>query len=160
IQVALRGRCWSNAGCLVGKTDVQRIAIDVAVNSDCLDSHLLAGPDNATGNLAAVCDQDLFELARIESHKKPATKKHKTHKMFLVPFVPFCDLTANTKEWLAVLNRLAVLDVNLDYFTRGFRLNLVHEFHGFDNADNCVLLDVAANLHERIGVWRRRAIER
>jgi len=56
---------------------VQRITIDVAVHGDGLDAHLFAGPDNATRNLAAICDQDLLELARIKSHKKLAAKKHK-----------------------------------------------------------------------------------
>ena len=47
---------------------MQRVAIDVAMNSDGLDSHLLAGPDNATSNLAAIGNQDLFELAGIKRH--------------------------------------------------------------------------------------------
>ena len=41
---------------------MQRIAIDVAVNRDGRNAHLLAGPDNTAGNLAAVGDQDLLEL--------------------------------------------------------------------------------------------------
>jgi hypothetical protein len=49
------------------------------VNGDGLDSHFLAGPDDATGDLATIGDQDLLELARIKSHKKSAAKKHKKH---------------------------------------------------------------------------------
>jgi hypothetical protein len=41
VQVTLRGRRWSNARGFVSETDVQRIAIDVAVNSDSLDAHSL-----------------------------------------------------------------------------------------------------------------------
>src|ERR1051326_833031 len=88
VQITLRGRRWSDTGSFVGKTNVQRIAIHVAMNSDRLDAHLLASPDNATRDLAAIRDQDLLKLAWIECHRSLATKKHKTHKYFLVPFVP------------------------------------------------------------------------
>src|SRR6185436_19977822 len=44
VEITLRGRRWSNTRRFVGETDVQRIAIDVAVNSDSLDTHLLASP--------------------------------------------------------------------------------------------------------------------
>jgi hypothetical protein len=59
------------------------------VNGHRLDAHLLARPDDATGNLATVGDQDLLEFARIRSHIKLATKKHKKHKMKFVLFVRF-----------------------------------------------------------------------
>src|SRR5215470_643906 len=90
VEIALRGRRWSNARGFVGETNVERIAIDVAVHGDRLDAHLLAGPDDATGNLAAIGDQDLLELARIKGHKIRATKKHKMHKLMLVPLCVFC----------------------------------------------------------------------
>ena len=149
VEIALRGWRWSNTGSLVGEAHVQRIAIDVAVNSNRLDAHLFAGPDNATGNLAAIGDQDLLELARIKRHKIHATKKHKMHKIRLVRFV-LLWLTLNTEKRLPVLYRLAVLNVNLDYFSTRLGLNLVHELHGFDNTNNCVVLDVAADLHKCI----------
>src|SRR5262249_53881124 len=60
-------------------------------------------------------------------------KAQKTQNVF-VPFVPRCGLTADAEERLAVLDRLPVLDVNLYYFTRRLSLNLVHEFHRFDDA--------------------------
>jgi hypothetical protein len=44
------------------------------MDGDRLDAHLLARPDDAAGDLAAIGDQDFFELARVESH---STKKHK-----------------------------------------------------------------------------------
>ena len=131
---------------------MQRVAIDVAVNSDSLDAHLLAGPDDATGDLATIGDQDLFELARIESHKNLPQKGTKRTIPF-VPFVPLCGLTLDSKERLAVFHRLAVLNVNLDYLSTHLGLNLVHEFHGFDDADNRVGLDVTSDLHKSL---RRR----
>jgi len=47
---------------------VKRISINVAVHRDRLDAHLFARPNYATGNLAAVGDQDFFKLSRVESH--------------------------------------------------------------------------------------------
>src|SRR5690242_15307780 len=74
---------------------------------------------------------------------------------FVLP-VLLCGLTLNTEQRLPVLYRLSVLDVDLDHFSRRFRLNLVHEFHGFDDAHDRCRLDVAADLHKRIGARRWR----
>jgi hypothetical protein len=52
------------------------------MHGDGLDAHLFAGPDNATGNLAAICDQDLLEFARIKSHKKLPQKSTESTKSF------------------------------------------------------------------------------
>jgi hypothetical protein len=68
VEITLRGGSWSNAGSFIGETDMQRISIDVAVNRDCPDAHLLAGPDDATSDLATIGNQDLLELAWIKSH--------------------------------------------------------------------------------------------
>jgi predicted GIY-YIG superfamily endonuclease len=70
--------------------------------------------------------------------------------MFSVPFVLYCGLTSDSKKRLAVFHRLAILNINLDYFTARLGLNLVHEFHGFDYADDCFRLNVTADLHKRI----------
>src|SRR5215212_2576054 len=85
VEITLRGRCWSDARCFVSETDMQRVAIDVAVNGNRLNAHLLAGPDDATGNLAAIGDQDLFELARIKGHKKMRRKKAQKTQINFVP---------------------------------------------------------------------------
>ena len=66
-----------------------------------------------------------------------------------------CGLTTNAKKRLAVLDRLTIFDVNLDHFTNRLRLNLIHQFHRFNDTDNRVGLDVTANLHERIRSRRR-----
>src|SRR5215217_940602 len=160
VQVALRRRRWSNARGFIGETDMKRISIDVAVNGDSLNAHLLAGPNDAASDLAAVSDQDLLELAWIEGHKQCATKKHKMHKKFSCAFCASLWLTSDPKEWLAVLHRLPILHINLNYFTRSFRLNLVHEFHGLDNADNSFGLYAAPDLHKRVGTRRWRTIKR
>ena len=62
---------------LVGELYVQRIAIGVRVHCDSLDAHLLRGLDDAAGDLAAVCYEDLFEhcygLLRAECCRACAT---------------------------------------------------------------------------------------
>lgn len=40
------------------------VHIGIAVNGHCFDSNLSAGSDDATGDLAAVCNQDLGEWPR------------------------------------------------------------------------------------------------
>src|SRR4030095_12382758 len=82
----------------------------------------------------------------------------KTQMICLCFCVPLLGL--NSEERLAIFNRLAVLDVNLDYFTTGLSLNLIHELHRFDDTNHAVLFDIAADLHKRICVWRPRAVER
>src|SRR6185295_2768596 len=89
VEITLGRRCWSNAGCLVGETNVQRVTIDVTMNGDRLDAHLLAGPDNATGNLASIGDQDLLEFARIKCHINSQQKSTKCTSFSFVPFVLF-----------------------------------------------------------------------
>src|SRR4029079_15561949 len=131
VEITLRGRRWSNTRGFVGEAHVQRIAIDVAVNGDRLDAHLLAGPDDATSNLAAIGDQDLLELARIKSHKKMRRKKAQKTQVVICAFGASLWLILDSEEWLALFNRLAVLNVSLYYFSTRLGLNLVHEFHGF-----------------------------
>src|SRR6266849_4319343 len=59
VEIALSRRRGPDAGRLIGKAHVQRIAIDVAVHGDGADAHLLARPDYSAGDLATVGDQNL-----------------------------------------------------------------------------------------------------
>src|SRR5690349_18920103 len=86
IEITLGRWCWSNTRCFVGETNVEGIAIDVAVNGDRLDAHLLAGPDDATSNLATIGDQDLLKFARIKSHINSPQKSTKCTSFLLVHF--------------------------------------------------------------------------
>ena len=54
------------------------------------------------------------------------------------------------EEPLAVFDRLAVLDQDLDDRALGFSLDLVHDLHRFDDADQRVILDLRADVHERL----------
>src|SRR6187397_2694885 len=51
---------------------------------------------------------NLRGLKAIRTCRKKAQKAQKNH---LVPSVPVCGLTLDAEEWLAVFDRLAVLDV-------------------------------------------------
>src|SRR6185369_17442899 len=77
-----------------------------------------------------------------------------------VPLLPFCGLTLDTEKRLPVLDGLTIFDVNLNYFPSGFRLNLIHELHGFDDAYHRLRLNTAANLHKRLCSRRCRTVER
>src|ERR1043166_7405641 len=61
-----------------------------------------------------------------------------------------CSLTLDSKEGLPVLDGLAILDVDLDNFASRFGLNLVHQLHGFNDADDGRRFDLAANPHKAV----------
>src|ERR1051326_6636776 len=89
VQISLgRGR-GADANWLVCKPHVQRVAIDVAVHGNGADTHLFAGPNDATGNLAAVGDENLSKTTLSVAHEtRPKSKdqnsKSKTARILLV----------------------------------------------------------------------------
>ena len=61
VEVGLgRGRAAEGVG-LVGEADEERVAVGVGVDRDGADAGVLAGADDADGDLAAVGDQDLLQ---------------------------------------------------------------------------------------------------
>ena len=72
VQITLGRRCRPDARSLVGETHVERVAIHIAVHGDRADAHLLTGPDDPTGNLAAIGDQYFAEASRavVHNHKQ------------------------------------------------------------------------------------------
>src|SRR5882724_7644660 len=62
-------------------------------------------------------------------------------------------------QLLAVLDVLAVLNEDLDDLAVGLGLDLVHELHGLDDADDLPLANAGAHLGEGGRVGRRRAVE-
>ena len=61
VEIGL-GRCGCADGIsLIGLADVQRGAIDVRVDGNRGNSHLVAGADDAHGNLAAIGDENFLE---------------------------------------------------------------------------------------------------
>ena len=63
-EVALGRRAGADQEGLVGLLRVQRVAVELGVDGNAGDAHLLAGPHHADGYLAAVGDQDLREHGR------------------------------------------------------------------------------------------------
>ncbi len=131
---------------------MQRITIDFAVHSDGADAHLFACPDDPTRNLAAIGDQDLAKASYAVSHTIADRRFPIAKFRFLLnrqlPIDNRKCLSSDSKKRLPVLDGLTVLDINLDNFTGGFRLNLVHQLHRFDNTDDGFRLDLAADAHE------------
>ena len=68
-------------------------------------------------------------------------------------------LSLDSEKRLAVLHRLPVFHVNLDHFAGGFRLNLVHQLHSFDNAHHRVVFDFTANPDKAFRRRRWRPVE-
>src|SRR5689334_9366339 len=64
------------------------------------------------------------------------------------------------EQSLAVLDRLAVLGKHLHDLSGDVRLDLVHELHRLDDAENLVLLDAVSRRSERRRLRRSRAVER
>src|ERR1019366_7221599 len=64
------------------------------------------------------------------------------------------------KQSLPVLHRLPVHDQLAFDDARRLRLDLVHQFHGLDNAEDLAGLHVLADAHERRSVRRRAFVKR
>src|ERR671932_2337658 len=69
-------------------------------------------------------------------------------------------LLPDSEQRLTELDGLSVLDVDLFYRAARLGENLVHQLHRLDDADDRLRRDVAADLDERLGFGRRRAVER
>ena len=168
VQITLGRRCGADAGSLVSETHVKRVAIHVAVHGDRADAHLFAGPDDSAGNLAAIGNQDFAEGSRAVVHKIVDFRLLIADWHFEInTFRPIDTrqskiangLCLDSEEGLTVFNGLTVFDVDLHDLTAGLSLNLVHQFHGLDNAYDGVGFDVAADANEALRCRGRRAIE-
>ena len=63
-------------------------------------------------------------------------------------------------QYLAVLDRLAILYHDLDDLACSIALDLVHQLHRLDDAERGADLDRLSDLHVRIGFRRWSAVER
>src|SRR5262245_53245143 len=66
---------------------------------------------------------------------------------------------SNAEERLAVLDGMPVLVMDPDDLAGGLGLDLVHELHGFDDAQHLAHPDAVAHLDERRGVGVGRPVE-
>src|SRR4030095_12038843 len=80
--------------------------------------------------------------------------------------VSVCRVQRTSSRWsyrkqpLAVLNGLTVFDVHLDDLSVALRVDLVHQLHRFDDAEDLALLDLASGLDESRRAGLGGAIER
>jgi hypothetical protein len=72
IQITLGGGIAPDTDGLIRVTHVEGFAVGHGVHRYRLDPHLLTGPDDPAGDLAAVSDEQFFDRALC--HKKLATK--------------------------------------------------------------------------------------
>jgi hypothetical protein len=63
IQVTLCRRGRPDAYGLIGEPNMQGFSVGFRMHRDRLDAHFLARPNDAVRDLAAVCDQNLSDLA-------------------------------------------------------------------------------------------------
>src|SRR5262245_17012781 len=75
-------------------------------------------------------------------------------------FLNMVLLRADCEQALVELHGLPVLDVDLHHFAFVLGVDLVHQLHGFDDAEHLALLHDITDFDERAGAWLRRAIER
>ena len=66
----------------------------------------------------------------------------------------------DNKERLVILDGLAVFKLDLQDPARELCFDFIHQFHGFDDAENLAFLDSVADFHVGIGVRCGRTVER
>src|ERR1700759_4477110 len=65
----------------------------------------------------------------------------------------------NADQRLAKLYRSAILDQDLDNDPFDLGFYLIHDLHGFNDADQRFFVDLLPDFHIRRRIWRRRPIE-
>src|SRR6185295_16798831 len=74
--------------------------------------------------------------------------------------VPRLRGEANGEELFAVLDGLAVAGIDRDDFALDVRLDLVHQLHRFDDAEDLALADPLSDLGERVGLGGGGTVKR
>src|SRR4029450_7581896 len=100
VQIAVCGGGRADAEVLVREANVQRVLVGLRIDRDRLDAEFPARIDDAKGDLTTVRDQNLFE--------------HFLACAGAPPSAPLPLRRPNREQSLAVLNRLAVLRVDID----------------------------------------------
>src|ERR1017187_3091230 len=137
IEIAVGKARRAYANCLVGKADVQCVAICFAVNGNCANAKFPAGVQNAQCNFASIGNQNLTK------HSYPLRAK----------------LTQpDGEEGLPKLDGLTVGNEALYDFAGSIGFDLVHQLHGFDDADDLAFFNVIARRDECRSTRRRRAV--
>src|SRR5579859_1905332 len=134
IEIGIEAGGLSNTHGFISELDMQAFLIRRGVDRYGLDAHLATGTNDPEGNFSSVGDQYLFKHVVI--------------------------LGFNQEQGLIVLNGGGVLYQHLYYFSRYLALDLVEEFHGFDDADHLSGCDLVAHIYKRGFIRRRATVER
>jgi hypothetical protein len=105
---------------------VQRVGVRLRVHRHGLDSQFLTGPDDAQGYFSAVGNEYLLEQGVSRSRG------------------------AYAHQWLIVFNRFGLADQYLDNLSFYVGLDLIHDLHGFYDADGLPGLDLVSLAHKGI----------
>ena len=122
LEIALRTDGWPYTDSLVSELHMKAIDIGLRINGHRLDAKFSAGPNDAKSDFAAIGDQNFFKHGGVAVELLEA------------------------EERLTKLHGLAIFGTDFRNDTRDLSLDLVHDFHGFDNADN--------------GIWRHLLADR
>ena len=114
LEIALRTNGWPDTNGLIGKLHMKAVDIRLGIDGHRLDAQFLAGPNDAKSNFAAIGDQNFFKHGGV------------------------AEGLLEAEERLSKLDGLAILGTDFRNDTRDLGLDLVHDFHGFDNADNSI----------------------
>ena len=120
---------------LVGELDVQAVGVGFGVNRHAANAEFFAGANDADGDFATIGNEDFVEQGR-------------------------SLLNADGEQFLAKLDRLGVFDEALDDRAFDLGLDLVHHLHGFDDADDALVLDGFTGFGVGRSVRRGGAVER
>ena len=112
-----------DADIFFGVAQVQRMGIGLRVHGHGGDAQILAGPDDAQCDLPAIGDEYL-----LKQEGSPGSNSSGT----------------DPEQRLIVLDRFPGIDQDLDDFSLHFSLDLVHDLHGFDDAEGLAEFDLVA----------------
>ena len=140
----------------VGECDVHRIGVRLAVHSDRLNSHFATGANDAERYLATIGNQNLlkhgytvkgsrlvdrtcgnkcstYSIGSILASRRQAVSTHRRHRTDAIQ-----SAWVDAEHWLAKVDRVLVVDQDLDDLSAALGGDLVEDLHRFDNADDSV----------------------
>jgi hypothetical protein len=115
---------------------MERIGVRRAMDGNGLDAELAACMDDSKGYFSPIGDKDLLEHGELAASGRP-----------------------DQEQRLSELDRLCILGVDLLDDSRLVGLDLVHQLHRFDDAQDLTHFDLVAFLYIGVGIGVRRPVE-
>src|SRR6266702_922221 len=145
IQVTLEARRRTDADTFIGQANVERFTVRRGINRHGLDPEFLARSDDTEGYLPPVGYQHFMEHQKnlrydgrgeaCLAHDLRSVERRARHASPLQELQLLDD-----KEVVAELHRMGVLLAYPEDLAAEFRLDLVHQLHGLDDAQHLSLL--------------------